>query len=45
MAIKVEIAYDKRHIACTFETEPVKFVIAATPSFNFHAPLINKNSI
>jgi hypothetical protein len=45
MAIKVEIAYGKRRIACTFDTEPVKFVIAVTPDFNFHGPLINKNSI
>lgn len=30
------IAYDKRHIGCTFHTEPVKFVIAATPNFNMH---------
>jgi hypothetical protein len=47
MAIKVEVAYGKRRIACTFDTEPVKCVIAATPSFNFHRPLnhrINMNS-
>ena len=35
MAIKVEVAYGKGRIACTFDTEPVEFVIAATPILNF----------
>ena len=28
MAIKVEVAYGERRIACTFDTEPVKFQLS-----------------